>query len=133
MEGGEKICLCIIPLFHVFGFFYTLSCIAAGSTMVVMPKFDLAEMLSAIQQYRVKSLPAAPPILVALSKSPIVAKYDLTSLHTIGCGGAPLGKDVIDNFTARFPTVQVKQVAFIPNFANFLFSVINLILIWIFD
>jgi len=58
MEGGEKICLFIIPLFHVFGFFCTLSCIAAGSTIVVLPKFDLAEMLSAIQKYRVKSLPA---------------------------------------------------------------------------
>lgn len=109
MEGEEKICLSIIPLFHVFGFCYTISCIAAGSTVVIMPKFDLAEMLSAIQQYRVKTLPASPPILVALNKSPIVANYDLTSLYSIACGGAPLGKDVIDKFTARFPTVQVQQ------------------------
>ena len=112
MEGEEKICLSIIPLFHVFGFCYTISCIAAGSTVVIMPKFDLAEMLSAIQQYRVKTLPASPPILVALNKSPIVANYDLTSLYSIACGGAPLGKDVIDKFTARFPTVQVQQVTF---------------------
>jgi acyl-CoA synthetase (AMP-forming)/AMP-acid ligase II len=108
MEGGEKICLCIIPLFHVFGFFYTLSCIAAGSSMVVMLKFDFPELLLAIQQYRVKSLPATPPILVALNKSSIVSKYDLTSLHTIICGRAPLDKDMIDNFTARFPTLRVK-------------------------
>jgi OPC-8:0 CoA ligase-1 len=109
VKGGEKIYLCLVPLFHIFGFFYTVSRIAAGSTMVVMPKFDLVEMISAIQLYRVNTLPAPPPILVALSKSPIVAEYDLASLHTIACGGAPLGKDVIDNFTARFPTVQVQQ------------------------
>eukprot|EP00253_Pinus_taeda_P008104 PITA_08104 len=109
MEGGEKICLFIIPLFHVFGFFCTLSCIAAKSTIVVLPKFDLAEMLSAIQKYRVKSLPAAPPILVTLNKSSIVSNYDLALLHTIGYGGAPIGKDIIDNFAARFPTVQIKQ------------------------
>lgn len=108
MKGG-KIFLSIVPLFHVFGFFYTLSRIAIVGTMVVMRKFDLAEMLSAIQKYRVNIVPVSPPILVAFNKSPIVANYDLSSLHLIACGGAPLGKDVIDNFTARFPTVQVQQ------------------------
>ena len=80
--------------------------------MVIMPKFDLAEMLSAIQQYRVRSMPASPPILIALNNSPIVAKYDLSSLCSITFGGAPLAKDVIDKFTARFPTVQVQHVTF---------------------
>jgi acyl-CoA synthetase (AMP-forming)/AMP-acid ligase II len=96
-------------MFHTFGFSYTVSCIATGNTMVVMPKFDLAEMLSTIERYRVNSVPVSPPILVALNRSPIVTKFVLSSLQTIESGGAPLGRDTIDNFTALFPNVQVTQ------------------------
>jgi OPC-8:0 CoA ligase-1 len=121
MGAGDKIYfwvflyLCTVPMFHTFGFSYTVSCIATGNTMVVMPKFDLAEMLSTIERYRVNSLPVSPPILVALNRSPIVTKFVLSSLQTIESGGAPLGRDTIDNFTALFPNVQVKQVILIPN------------------
>ena len=105
MKAGDKIFLSIVPLFHILGFFYTLSRIAIGDTMVVMRKFDLIEMILAIQKYRVNTLPVSPPIVLALSKSPVIAKYDLTSLSSIAYRGAPLNKDVINNFTARFPTV----------------------------
>lgn len=107
--AGDKVYLCTVPLFHVFGFFFALSCIATGNTTVVMRKFDLAEMLLNIQRYKVNSLPVSPPILVALSKSPFVSKYDLSSLQSIESGGAPLSRDTIDNFTALFPNVQVYQ------------------------
>lgn len=107
MGAGDNIYLCTVPLFHVLGFFFVITCIATGNTMVVMPKFDLAEMLSNIQRYKVNSLPVSPPILVALSKSPFVSQYDLSSLQSIESGGAPLGRDIIDNFTALCPNVQV--------------------------
>eukprot|EP01018_Ginkgo_biloba_P010310 Gb_08075 [translate_table: standard] len=68
------------------------------------------EMLSAVQKYRVTDLAVSPPILVALAKSEIANKYDLSSLQQIGSGGAPLGKDVIEKFGARFPGIQVTQI-----------------------
>ncbi|KAH9296744.1 hypothetical protein KI387_028426 [Taxus chinensis] len=110
-DSGEKkdVYLCIMPLFHVYGFFYTVSSVAKGNCMVVMSKFELAEMLKSIERYRVTTLPAAPPLLVALIKSSIVAEYDLSSLRIIGSGGAPLGKEVIDEFITRFPNVEVRQ------------------------
>lgn len=35
-----------------------------------------------------------PPIIIFLVKSPLVAQYDLSSLHTIICGAAPLSRKV---------------------------------------
>ncbi|GFP82440.1 4-coumarate--coa ligase-like 9 [Phtheirospermum japonicum] len=56
-----------------------------------MEKFDFAKMLEAVERYRVTYIPVTPPLVVALAK-------------TLGCGGAPLGKEVAERFREKFPT-----------------------------
>lgn len=63
--------------------------LASGSTTVVLSKFELSNMLGAIEKYKVNYLPLVPPILVALTKTDISSKYDLGSLHVVLCGGVP--------------------------------------------
>jgi acyl-coenzyme A synthetase/AMP-(fatty) acid ligase len=46
-----------------------------------------------------------------MTKSDLTDGYDLRSLETVGCGGAPLGKDVMKVFADRFPTVDLWQVS----------------------
>eukprot|EP01018_Ginkgo_biloba_P007325 Gb_24034 [translate_table: standard] len=58
----------------------------------IMPKCDSEEMLSAVQKYRVTHLFVFSPILIALAKSEIANKDDLSSLQQICLGGAPLKK-----------------------------------------
>lgn len=36
-------------------------------------------------------------------------KYELSSLHTILCGEAPLSKKVTEGFTEKYPTVKIIQ------------------------
>lgn len=68
-------------------------------------------MLSAIGRYKVTYLPLVPPILVALANGAdqIKAKYDLSSLHSVLSGGAPLSKEVIEGFLEKYPTVGIAQ------------------------
>ncbi|GLJ42764.1 hypothetical protein SUGI_0886770 [Cryptomeria japonica] len=73
-EPEKNVVLCIVPLFHVYGFFYSICTVARGTTLVLMAKFDFAQMLANVERYRIISLAVAPPIFVALTKSPIVAK-----------------------------------------------------------
>ena len=47
-----------------------------------------------------------PPILVFLAKSPIVDKYDLSSVEFIMSGAAPAGKDLIEGVYKRLPNVR---------------------------
>lgn len=80
-----------------------------AETMVVMPRFDFEKMLAAIEKYRVVYMPVSPPLVVAVAKSELTDKYDLSSLESLGCGGAPLGKEVAERFKARFPNVDLTQ------------------------
>ncbi|GLJ42763.1 hypothetical protein SUGI_0886760 [Cryptomeria japonica] len=109
-DPEKDIALCIVPLFHVYGFFYAVSAIAKGSTLILMAKFEFAQMLANVERYRMNTLAIAPPIFVALTKSPLVAKYDLSSLKRISCGGASLGKESIDELIALFPDMEISQV-----------------------
>lgn len=106
---NRPICLFTLPLFHVFGFFMLLRAVSMAETMVVMPRFDFEKMLAAIEKYRVVYMPVSPPLVVAVAKSELTDKYDLSSLESLGCGGASLGKEVAERFKARFPNVDLTQ------------------------
>ncbi|CCG83667.1 putative 4-coumarate-CoA ligase [Taphrina deformans PYCC 5710] len=84
-----------LPMYHAYGLMQ--SCNAAlriGTCFIVTRKFDLVQMLTIIQKYRIQFLATVPPVITLLAKHPIVEKYDLSSLRTIGSGAAPLGQEV---------------------------------------
>jgi acyl-CoA synthetase (AMP-forming)/AMP-acid ligase II len=87
--------LCVLPLFHIYGLVVVLNMgLHLGATIVLMPRFDLAQFLEAIQKYRVTLSHIVPPIVLKLAKDPSVDDYDLSSLRMIFSGAAPLGADL---------------------------------------
>lgn len=96
MEGldyftSEDTLLCVLPLFHIYGLVVILNMgLYQGATIVMMPRFELEQFLSAVSKYRVTLAHLVPPIVLALSKSPIVDKYDLSTLRAVFSGAAPL-------------------------------------------
>ena len=87
--------LCVLPLFHIYGLVVVLNMgLHLGSTIVIMPRFDLEQFLAAIQKYRVTLSHIVPPIVLKLAKDPQVDNYDLSSLRMIFSGAAPLGADL---------------------------------------
>ncbi|XP_076901956.1 4-coumarate--CoA ligase-like 9 [Bidens hawaiensis] len=96
-----------LPLFHAFGFSLLIRVASLGNTVVLMERFDFNNMLKAVERYKVTYMPVSPPLVVSMAKSDLVPKYDLSSLMVIGCGGAPLGKEVAKSFTTRFPHVDI--------------------------
>ncbi|KNA04385.1 hypothetical protein SOVF_200300 [Spinacia oleracea] len=108
-KKGPAISLFFLPLFHVFGFFMLLRAVAMAETLVLMGRFDFEKMLEAVERYKVTYMPVSPPLVVALEKSELTQKYDLSSLEYLGCGGAPLGKEVAQRCKARFPNVEIGQ------------------------
>ncbi|OMP02998.1 AMP-dependent synthetase/ligase [Corchorus capsularis] len=111
-DEGEQIHICTVPMFHIYGFgAYAIGKLTVGSTVVILSKFNMDEMLSAVEKYRVTFLPLVPPILLAMVKGAdqILRKYDLSSLQTVLCGGAPLSKEVINGFLEKFPKVHIRQ------------------------
>ncbi|KAA0064627.1 large proline-rich protein bag6-B isoform X1 [Cucumis melo var. makuwa] len=112
LSEGEGTFICTVPMFHIYGLVaFATGLLSSGSTIVVLSKFEIHEMLSAIEKYKATYLPLVPPILVALvnAAEQIKGKYDLGSLHTALSGGAPLGKEVIEGFVEKFPHVAILQ------------------------
>jgi len=73
-----------------------------------MPKFDLKDFCSIIQEYKVTLAYIVPPIVLQLAKNPIVDNYDLSSLRMASSGAAPLTRELVEQFYARLK-VPVKQ------------------------
>ncbi|KAE8736300.1 4-coumarate--CoA ligase-like 9 [Hibiscus syriacus] len=113
-ESNEKprgsVTFVTVPLFHVFGFYILLAAVLSADSVVLVERFDFEEMLRAVEKYKVTTMPVSPPLVLAFVKSELTTKYDLNSLTRLGCGGAPLGKEVIKQFNEKFPTVQLVQV-----------------------
>ncbi|MFC9324126.1 AMP-binding protein [Kitasatospora sp. NPDC057015] len=90
LDDGETV-LAVPPFHHAFGLLMTLNAsLLQGATLVTMPRFDPEAYLRAIQEHRVTRLYIVPTIAVLLAKSPLVDRYDLSSLRGIVSGGAAL-------------------------------------------
>lgn len=113
VQGSEwppgMVSLAFLPMFHAMGFVLTtLSGLAAGGTLVTLPRFEPEAFLSAIASQRVTHLIAVPPVMQFLAGHPMVGTFDLSSLQLVGSGGAPMGAALEDRVGARLkcPTVQ---------------------------
>jgi acyl-CoA synthetase (AMP-forming)/AMP-acid ligase II len=92
----------VAPFFHALGFTALMNTgLAAGATVVSLPRFDLEAFLQAIQDHRATMTVIVPPIALALARHPAVDRYDLSSLRFVGCGAAPLGKEIEEECEAR--------------------------------
>lgn len=108
--GYERrdVVLAVAPLHHVMGFIVTgVAPLAAGATLVMLPRFGFEALLAAVERHRVTVLAVPPPVMAALARAPIA--HDLSSLELIVSGGAPLGAAVQSAVAARFPHAAVGQ------------------------
>ena len=109
MVTQNDIAIGVLPFFHIYGLTVILAqALAAGATVVSLPRFDLAQFLQTIQDRRVTVGFCAPPIVLALAKQPIVDQYDLSSLRVILSAAAPLGKDVQEAAAKRLGCAVVQ-------------------------
>ncbi|XP_053671259.1 uncharacterized protein LOC128721490 [Anopheles nili] len=96
----------LLPFYHVFGFMLSLNSCLNRAPMVVLPRFEPHLFLRTIQDHRVTMMSLVPPLVLFLAKSPLVAEYDLSSLHAVLCGAAPLSREVEELALTRLPNVR---------------------------
>jgi acyl-CoA synthetase (AMP-forming)/AMP-acid ligase II len=98
--------LAFLPFYHAYGqTFFIANLPHLGVPVYVMTggAFDFVKMLRYIQQFRITTLTAVPPIIVALAKHPATRQFDLSSLESIGSGAAPLAREVCEAVEKLFP------------------------------
>ncbi len=100
--GEEDTTIGCLPFFHIYGMNLIMNLgLRRGTTIVTMPRFDLAEFLGLIERHGVTITFVVPPIALALAKHPAVDDADLSSLRFLMSGAAPLGPDLVEAIEAR--------------------------------
>ncbi len=92
----------VLPLFHVFALTNVLTfATLVGAEMILLPRFELKQLLATLKRTRPTYFPAVPTIYNALANLGSDQRPDLSSVKVCISGGAPLPIEVRHAFEAN--------------------------------
>jgi long-chain acyl-CoA synthetase len=99
LKEGEETVYAVLPLFHAYGLTLCLTfTMSMGATMVLLPRFDLDQMIDAIKRRPPTFLPAVPPIYERLAKAAEQGRTDLTTIRYAISGAMALPPAVVQTW-----------------------------------
>lgn len=98
----DLVVLTLAPWCNTVGIILTLLNISKNRTVLYLNKFQEDVYLQCIEKYKAGILLMVPPLLVILTKSKLIDKYDVSSVQIMYCGGAPLDSSVMTSIKKRF-------------------------------
>lgn len=102
-----------VPLFHVTGCVpVMLGAIATGARIVILHKWDPLRALQLIEREGVTNFIGVPTMSQDLIAHPDFAKYDTSSLKTIGGGGAPMPPELVNKLGDTFDGKAAPQLGY---------------------
>ena len=97
----DTVMLCFLPLYHIYGLTVALTLsLALGSTLVLMPRFDVQKLCALLTDEGITMIPLVPPAINALCQA--VEAGIFPKEHKVGwvkCGAAPLAPDLARRLT----------------------------------
>jgi acyl-CoA synthetase (AMP-forming)/AMP-acid ligase II len=95
------------PMFHIGGIQTLLRAVIVGDTLV-MPrgKFDPAEALLLIEEWKVSRWSAVPTMVSRVLEHPDVRTRDVHTLRSLTVGGAPIHGEFLAELRTGFPGVE---------------------------
>jgi long-chain acyl-CoA synthetase len=99
LKDGEETVYAVLPLFHAYGLTLCLTySMSVGATLVLLPRFDLDQMIEAIRRRPPTFLPAVPPIYERLAEAAREGRVDLTTIRYAISGAMALPPAVVDTW-----------------------------------
>jgi long-chain acyl-CoA synthetase len=98
-DPGREVMMAVLPFFHVYGLTVCLLLgIRIGAALVLLPRFELDGVLSAIDRFRPTLFPGVPTMYVAINNAVEKGGHDLSSIKACLSGAAPLPMEVAERF-----------------------------------
>ncbi|TMK54105.1 MAG: long-chain fatty acid--CoA ligase [Actinobacteria bacterium] len=99
-----------LPLSHAYGLLISVLGMHAERPGIAALQrwFDPSEFLTLIQEHKLQIATVVPSMIQILLSQPL-EEYDLSSLQYLGCGAAPLPREVAEEFLKRVPWVQIRE------------------------
>ena len=102
-SNAETVYLAVAPLFHLLGLQTNVNpAIYAGSTIVLMPRWDRVAAAALIERHRVSFWAAVPAMLVDFFSQPGIEERNLDSLSVVTGGGAATPESIARLLKERY-------------------------------
>lgn len=102
LRPRQECTLGVLPLFHVFALTTVLNfSVEIGAEMVLLPRFEMDQVLKTIRRKPPTQFFGVPTIYVAMNGLPDEKIPDLSDVRACISGGAPLPLDVRERFEQR--------------------------------
>lgn len=99
VKYGREVFLSVLPLTHSYGMTTAMNIpIVIGATIVLLPVFEIQQVLDHIKEYKPSVFPGVPSIYAAINNAPNVREYGLNSIKACISGAAPLPVEVQEAF-----------------------------------
>ena len=100
---AQNVVLAVVPMFHITGMVSVLQAsILLGATLVLMPRWQREVAGYLISRHKVTHWTNIPTMVIDLLASPSLADFDLSSLVSIGGGGAAMPEAVAQRLQTQF-------------------------------
>ncbi|MEC4672884.1 MAG: long-chain fatty acid--CoA ligase [Nitrospirota bacterium] len=108
-KDGEETFLGVVPFFHTYGLSTSQHvAVLTGCKQILLPRFQVTEVLHVIQRYKVTVFSGIPAMFMAINEFPKVERFDLRSLRVCLSGACPLQKEDQDRFE-RLTGVKISE------------------------
>jgi long-chain acyl-CoA synthetase len=94
--------LCFLPLYHIYGLNVMLNpALLVGATLVLMPRFNVADLTSLLIPESISMMPLVPPTMNALCQAAEAGQFPRDhKVRWVKSGAAPLAPELPRRFTA---------------------------------
>jgi acyl-CoA synthetase (AMP-forming)/AMP-acid ligase II len=98
---ADDVMLCFLPLYHIYGLTVALTTsVSLGSTLVLMPRFDVQKLSTLIVQESATMMPMVPPTLNAVCQAAEAGIFPKNhKVRWIKSGAAPLAAELARRLT----------------------------------
>jgi long-chain acyl-CoA synthetase len=109
-EPGSVVGLLPLPMAHAYGLLLSVSNYHVDNPKrtVIMRWFDPAQFLSLAAEHSVQATAFVPSMFQLLLGQPL-EQFDLSALQFVSSGGAPLPREVADEFERRVPSAKILE------------------------
>lgn len=102
--GQRRVTLLTVPLFHVTGCFAVMTTtMFTGGALVLMYKWDAGRALELIEREKITTFSGVPTNVWQLLSHPDLGRFDVSSLNSLGYGGAPAPPKLLERITEQLP------------------------------
>ncbi|MCX7947352.1 MAG: long-chain fatty acid--CoA ligase [candidate division WOR-3 bacterium] len=99
VDHTDERTLTVIPLFHVYSMTVAMNyTISVGGSLVLIPKFELKEIIKAIEKHKITNFPGVPVMYNVINNYKDIKKHNLSSIKFCLSGAAPLPVQVKQQF-----------------------------------